>query len=270
MKNKCFSVLSAFAVSVLFTTASFASLPEGSYKGNTQFVRKPDVMALLIKQDPANKDVSYAILAEYTRINGRIGPDRLAITKWVPRMYAYRVEKISDLQYAMKPLHVTASGEITANGQASPDHLTLKESGSLMGAVLTRYEKNSVIVAETIKLNGHLGSTWEKYIPGTFFGTTDSTGGDYFGKGVNLVLSEDKVATFSQEKIKGEFAVAEKAPGLFAFTPIKTDNIGNEDVVSRIGVFIDIVNWKPVFTTDELLLINPDNAKDVGFYYERH
>jgi hypothetical protein len=35
-------------------------------------------------------------------------------------------------------------------------------------------------------------------------------------------------------------------------------------------VFIDIVNWKPFFTTDELLLVNPDDAKDVGFYYERH
>jgi hypothetical protein len=35
-------------------------------------------------------------------------------------------------------------------------------------------------------------------------------------------------------------------------------------------VFIDIVNWKPKFTTEELMLINPDDATDVGFYYEKH
>ncbi len=227
-------------------------------------------MALLIKQDPANKDSYYAIVAEYDRATGRLSPERLALTKWVPRMYAYRIDKMTDLQYAMKPLRVSRTGDIEVDGSVSPDNLSLAQSGTLDGAVITRYDKNSVVVAERIKFKGKLGSTWENYIAGNFFGSTDSSGGDYFKKDINMVLSQDKVATFSQELIQGQFDVAEKAPGMFTFTAKRPDNKGNERVVTRIGVFVDIVNWKPVFTTDELLLINPDNARDVGFYYERH
>lgn len=271
MNNRILRALFIYAFSVFSATAVFADgLPEGSFKGNTPFVKVPDVMALLIKKDPAQKDVSYAVLAEYTRLNGRIGPDRIAITKWVPRMHAYRVDKITELQYALKPLVVTASGAIEANEQVSPDNLSLSKPNTLDGAMLTRYEQNSVIVAEKITFNGKLGSTWEKYVSGNFFGSTDSTGGDYMKKDINMSLSKDGVADFFQEKIKGQFSIAETAPGLFSFTPKKSDNIGNEHVLSRIGVFIDIVNWKPFFKTNELLLINPDNAKDVGFYYERH
>ena len=35
-------------------------------------------------------------------------------------------------------------------------------------------------------------------------------------------------------------------------------------------VFFDIVNWKLFRTTNEALLIDPDNARNVGFFYERH
>ena len=63
--------------------------------------------------------------------------------------------------------------------------------------------------------------------------------------------------------------IAERAPGIFVFTP-RGQVTGANQVASRVGVFVDIVNWKPFFTTDELLLINPDDARDLGFYYERH
>ena len=74
---------------------------------------------------------------------------------------------------------------------------------------------------------------------------------------------------FSQD-IVGKFDAVEKAPGMYVFTTKGSVAKGADKVVNRIGVFVDIVNWKPFFTTDELLLINPDDAKDVGFYYERH
>jgi hypothetical protein len=72
--------------------------------------------------------------------------------------------------------------------------------------------------------------------------------------------------------IKGKYTMTEKLPGMFIFATPKNNNIGDDKVLSRIGVFIDIVNWKSFgiqnFTTDELLMINPENPKDVGFYYE--
>lgn len=64
--------------------------------------------------------------------------------------------------------------------------------------------------------------------------------------------------------------MVEVAPKIFTFKPKGAITKGADKVLSRIAVFVDIVNWKPFFTTDELLLVNPDDAKDVGFYYERH
>lgn len=117
----------------------------------------------------------------------------------------------------------------------------------------------------------------EGWVPGDYFGSKDSTGGDYTHKRVNTRLGKDKSADFFQQDIVGKFDAVEKAPGMFVFTPRMyiampgaPASKGADKVVSRIAVFVDIVNWKPFFTTDELLLINPDDAKDVGFYYERH
>lgn len=264
-------VLRAFAVSCVLSTACHAGLPEGSFKGSSPPLKGPDVMALLVRKDPATPNAYYAVLAEYTRLPYIPGPERIEITRWVPRTYAYRVEPIGDLRYAMKPLRVSAAGEIEVDGgYLVAGLLALAKKGTMDGAALTRYDKGSVLVAETITFKGKLSSTWEDYVPGNFFGSKDSTGGDYLKKDVNMTLSKDKVADFSQEDIIGKFDVSEKAPGMFTFTAKTPGNTGNEKVVSRIGVFIDIVNWKPFFTTDELLLVNPDDAKDVGFYYERH
>lgn len=270
MTRRTLSHVSLFTLSLLSAGRGFAGpLPEGAVRGSSQLVGRPDVMALLVRKDPKT-DASYAVLADYDRINGYVVPDRLAITKWVRRMYAYRVEETGDRRYALRPLRVSPAGEIEVDERRTPDVLSLAEEGTLKGATLIRYERNSPVVAERILFKRRLTSTWEDYVPGKFFGTKNSSGGDYFRKGVNMVLSEDKAAEFAQEDIQGRFTVAEKAPGMFTFAPQGAGHLGADKVVSRIGVFIDIVNWKPLFTTEELLLINPDDAADVGFYYERH
>lgn len=250
-------ILLALAVSLL------AQLPGGSYKGASPRLKNDDVMALLVRGD-------YAVLAEYTRLRFIPGPERLEITNWVPRAYFYRVEPAGDKRYALKPIRVSASGELEADpGYLVTPLLTLKKKGSLDGAVLSRYDKGSAFAAETITFDGKLSSTWEDYVPGDYFGSKDSTGNDYLHKAVNTVLKPDMTAEFAQDEIKGAFAIAQKAPGVFTFQA-KGQALGAEKVTTRVGVFIDIVNWKPFFTTDELLLINPDDARDVGFYYERH
>ncbi len=261
--------------SILASSIGFASaLPEGAFKGQSQLLKGNDVMAFLIKKDPANKDRYYAILSEYDRVPvTHLGGKKMALTKWVPRMYVYRVDKIADLEYTLSPLLVTAAGEIDINTSVKSSTLMLKASNEMNGAELIRNDQKSQ-VPEKIKFKGVVNSTWEPYVPGKYFGTIDNTGGDYLKKGVNTELFTDFVAKFSRNDIFGEFSIAEKAPGLFVFTPQGNNLKGTDKIQGRIGVFVDIVNWKSFglekFTTEELLLINTEDANDVGFYYERH
>ncbi|MEQ1919213.1 MAG: hypothetical protein ABL955_08445 [Elusimicrobiota bacterium] len=268
MKNFCHSILLA---AVLASAAHADPLPVGSWGGASALISGPDVMALIVRQDPVNPTAGYAILAEYTRLPYIPGPERLEIARWVPRLYIYRVEQIGKLRFAMKPLRVSAAGAIEVDGgYPAVGELSLAKAGTLVGATLTRFEKGQAAAVETITFEGKVSSTWESWVPGDYFGSKDSTGGDYTHKRVNTRLGKDQSADFFQQDIVGKFNAVEKAPGLFVFTPNGAIAKGADKVVSRIAVFVDIVNWKPFFTTDELLLINPDDAKDVGFYYERH
>lgn len=266
------NLLRSFVAAAALASAAHAGpLPVGSWGGASALISGPDVMALIVRRDPVNPTAGWAILAEYTRLPYIPGPERLEIARWVPRLYAYRVEQIGKDRFAMKPLRVSAAGEIEVDGgYASFGELTLAKSGTLVGATMTRFEKDAPEAAETIAFEGKVSSTWEGWVPGDYFGSQDSTGGDYTHKRVNTRLGKDKSVDFFQQDIAGKFTAAEKAPGMFVFTPSGAVAKGLDKVAGRIAVFVDIVNWKPFFTTDELLLINPDDAKDVGFYYERH
>jgi hypothetical protein len=258
------TIIRSAAVVLLLAASASAGVPNGSFKGATPKLADPDVMAFIVRGD-------YAVLMEYTRQKWIPGPERIELTKWVPRTYVFKLEPNGDKRYSVRPIRVSASGELVAD-PAYPvaNSLVLKKDGKMDGAVLTRYDKGSVLAAETITFDGKLSSTWENYVPGDYFWSKDPTGGDYFHKAVNTKLSKDKVASFDLEDIQGRYDMTEKAPGLFTFTAKAADQKGAAKVLPRIAVFIDIVNWKPFMTTDELLTINPDDAKDVGFYYERH
>ena len=266
MKNFVFSLL---LVSALTATTKAGALPEGSWSGSSALIHGPDVMALLVRKDPANPTAGYAILAEYTRLPYIPGPERLEIARWVPRLYVYRMEQIDKLRYSMMPLRVSAAGDIIVDAAAPAGELTLTAKGTASGGTMTRYEKGAATPAEVITFSGKVSSTWESYVPGNFFRSKDATGGDYLKKDINTRLGKDKVGDFFQLDFSGKFDFVEKIPGLFVLVP-KGPVKGVDQAVGRIAVFVDIVNWKPFFTTDELLMINPDDAKDVGFYYERH
>lgn len=262
------------AVTVLSNVALAAGLQEGSYKGKSSLINNNvtnhDVMAFLIKKDPSQEGRYHAVLAEYTRLPFTTVTVRTAITKWVPRLYAYRLEKISDLEYSVQPLRVSDDGDIEINPKFQISKLKLQTAGQMDGAVLVRMgQQGQKAPAETISFKGRVGSTWEDFIPGNYFGTNAKTGGDYFSKAINTELTQDKVAHFNMDSLQGKYNMTEKVPGMFVFTSRGQDGKGAEKALRGIGVFIDIVNWKPVMTTDELLIINPDNASDVGFFYER-
>lgn len=258
-------------VLVAFAAASAAAgiLPEGSYSGSSPLLHGPDVMAMLIRKDAANPTAYYAVLMEYTRLPFIPGPERLEIARWVPRIYAFRLEQIDKLRFSAKILRPNAAGAIVADPKSTAE-LTLAKAGTMDGAALERFENGAALPVEKITFQGKVSSTWEKWVPGNFFRSKDVTGGDYLKKDINTVLGKDQVADFNHQDVVGKFNAVEKIPGFFVFAPKGTVAKGLNQVVGRIGVFIDIVNWKPFFTTNELLIINPDDAKDLGFFYQRH
>lgn len=261
---------SLIAVAVLAAAAHAGPIPEGSW-GSSQ-IRRQDVMALIIKADKDNPTAGWAILAEYTRLHVPIAtgllPERLRVANWVPRIYLFRVGQLDKLRFKLSPVKVGANGGIEVDAAKPASELTLAEKGTLAGGTLLRKENGRE--DETINWRNKISSTWEGYVPGAYFGSKDATGGDYLHKRINTRLGEDKVADFFQTEIKGKFEMTEVAPKIFTFKANGAVEKGADKVLPRIAVFIDIVNWKPFFTTDELMLINTDDAKDVGFYYERH
>jgi hypothetical protein len=282
LKKMCL-ILAVFAINA----TSFAELPEGTFTGQSNIVKSsltaPNAMALIIKKDQATGN-SYAILAEYERkpwthfvtalpIGATIGKEASYLTSWVNRMYIYKVDG-SGMSYKLIPLKVDADGNIVPMLTMPAVDLNLKTEGSLLGAQISRYyAKNKV---ELINMNGKYpaNSTWEDMIPGNYFGSTDSSGGDYTSSDVNTSLFEDGTLNLDLPNTKGTFSLTEKLPGMFVVKSNSSFNKGNDKVAGRIVVFIDIVNWKSLgidrFTTEEMLMINPFNASDVGFYYERH
>lgn len=269
------------ALTLLAAVAASASdLPTGSFKGRSALIHGADVMALIIQKDPANPQAGWAILAEYDRTIASKGggiewdrrlpaPERIQLTRWVFRLYAYRLEPAGQKRWSLRPLKI-AGTQIAPDATVTPSVLALAKDGTLEGATMTRYEKGSVLAAETISFFGGLSSTWENFVPGDYFLAHDTTGGEYFSKGHNMSISKDMVAEYAAPEIAGKFDVlATDVPKLFAFRAQSAANKGSEKLVGRIAVFIDIVNWKPVFRTNELLVINPDDARDLGFYYQR-
>ena len=105
------SRVTAIAALTFIATTSFAGLPEGAFKANSTHISSPDIMSFLIKKDPNSQDY-YAVLAEYkvSRLASFVQSSR--ITNWIDRLYAYKIKQITNLNYELLPLEVSASGEI--------------------------------------------------------------------------------------------------------------------------------------------------------------
>lgn len=234
-----------------------------------------DVISFIVQKNQNQEESYYVIMSEYDRVPFTNIGRRFPLTKWVNRMYAYQMDQVSALKYQLSKLVVTNNSEIEADQNQVMAILELKSKNSFDGAKLTRYASaQDKTVAEVVVLNGRVGSTWENYVAGDYFGSTDNTGGDYFDKTVNTRITNDGRARLNTQKTSGEFSITEKKPKMFVLKTISANTRGADQVLNRIGVFIDIVNWKHLgikkFTTEEFLLINPENASDVGFFYERH
>lgn len=277
---------------VIASANAHASLAEVTITGTSNLVKTtvldPNVMAFIVQHD-AKTGINYAILAEYDRFSKipahfitvpalslPLGEKGAYLTSWVNRMYLYQLDRITSTSYELKTLKVDNKGDIVVNHDIKANILKLKKADTLVGAEIQRFEKNQAQAVETIVLNNKYpaNSTWENMVPGRYFGTNDNTGGDYFKKSVNTNLSEDGVLIVNRSEIKGTYQITEKLPKMFTVDTADSKNLGVDKITNRIVVFVDIVNWKGLniqrFTTEELLIINPEDANDVGFYYERH
>lgn len=288
--TKTLKSVGLFLATAMISVQALAQLPSGTITGQSDKVPSswsdPNAMALIIQNDQASNK-TYAILAEYDRkaythivtkpaVGLPLGSEGAYLTSWVPRMHIYEVEKFSAQRYLLKPLHVDDRGDIVAKPDTRPDVIWIKTPGTLLDARLLRFEKDGKTIAEQILLDGKYpaNSTWEPMIPAKYFGTKDSTGGDYMKKDVNASLFPDGNLVLSTPEVQGSFTLTEKLPRMFVVSSVSSNNVGAEQVENRIAVFIDIVNWKGLklqrFTTEEMLLINPNDPNDLGFYYERH
>ncbi|AZZ35443.1 hypothetical protein CIK05_01055 [Bdellovibrio sp. qaytius] len=254
-----------------FASASFAQLAQGTFVGKSdkQSSGTHDRMTLFVKKDltPGSQDY-YAVLAEYDQLFAT------KITKWINRMYGYKIVKQSDLSYVLVPIFVNNNGDLELKSSANNSVINLQTAGTLQNAIMTRYDINDASKVEKIALTDkYAGSTWENFIAGKFLGTQKSSGLDYFkNNAYNMEVSYGNVVTFDYEleNIHGQFDLHEKIPGVFfTLTPKSKDVQGLNRTQGRLAFFCDIVNEKPKKTNDEFMMINPYNASDVGFYYER-
>ena len=247
-------------------------LPKGAFIGKSSTLSGRDRMSLQLRPDPSNAQCYFAILSEYTRQRPPLPsflPDRLQITNWVPRMHAYHVDYAGDNQFNMMPLCVGPDGNLVPDRSVPASRLHIGSDG-MREAILTRVDKNGR-TAETISFDGSKStSIWEDYIPGKFFLSSDRSGGDYFTKKSNTVMSGDRMVTFMTDHLRGDYDALEKAPGIFTLKSRKPGQLGAKAVEKRLLVFIDIVNWKPIATTSKALLGDPDNAGNVSLFYQRH
>lgn len=253
------------------STADALSLKEGVYRGRSS---RGHTLTLLLREAPDNKESFNAVLAQYLY---PVFNDEVAFA--VPRMYAFRIDRSTDVNaYIMRPLIVDNQNEIIVNSEAKASSLkiTIDKKGKLVPIIMLQRNMKK---AEKITLNRKPHSTWEDYVYGVY---TEGNVLDYFFDTETALLlpksstisDVEETAIFKNKKTTGEYKIRESqnAPGMFVFTKENENVQGADRVEKKIGVFIDIVNWKhkkEPKTTDELLLINPSKPKDVIIYYEK-
>lgn len=251
------------------------TLPIGSFEATSpQLSGRKDRLVLQVERDPEHTQGYYATLSEYTRqipaFLGRLVPS-LQMTSWVPRIYPYYVTYLGNDIYQLHVLRVAEDGSLKTASDAAASRLKLGEGTNPMrGAVLTRLDKDDR--AEEILFDGTESvSTWERDIVGNYFLAIDRSGGEYFEKGINATVTSDMMMRLDTDHLMGDYSIRNHAGGLlFTLVPVKSRQLGSSIAKTLIGKGIDIVNWKPFRTTIEILLINPDNPRDVKFFYERH
>ncbi|MEM6731544.1 MAG: hypothetical protein AAF658_08295 [Myxococcota bacterium] len=255
-------------------TATIGSprLQEGGFEGKSKQVNgDQDRMVLQIKKDPENPQGFYASLSEYTRrlpaLLGRLVPG-LQMTSWIPRGYPYYLEHKGNDVYDVKILRVAKDGSLEVDPDAPVSKLELGKKG-MRGAVMTRTDADGS--QERIKFKGGKSfTTWERKIDGDFFLAIDTSGRQYFEKGVNTKV-KDGVITLDTDHMGGKYKLVPHAGGLFhTMVPLASRQLGSKEVQRKIVVGKDIVNWKPFRTTIEILFFDPKDASRVDFFYERH
>lgn len=281
----------ADTVQTAVPASSLLQVNEGAYIASSDLVvqvgSSEDVMSLIVKHDPARPGLGYLFMAEYDRlVTGSLAQlisRRIPITKWTNRMFLFQMEQSSANVILLRRL-VVQGGVIEAEENLA-GLITLQQAGQLQGATLRRFKAGTSEVAEVISVRKEGGSTWEPFVPGHYFGLNKFALTAYFKKSdINTFVSPAGVISFSRSNMAGAFQMNESRPRMFTFSPISMSQAGEgalspisnavvaetrKTLTKKIGVFIDIMNWKPLMNTNELLIVNPEDPSDIDFYYER-
>lgn len=270
-------IFKSFLFALFLAPLAQAGLMEGSWRGYSSMQRKGscDKMNLMIREVPGPEEKYYAVLMEYTRLPIAC-LEGIAVTNWVPRMYAFEISKLSAIEYKVSRL-VVVDGEIVPMYTLPGGKITQVRHGSMENMVLALEPESVSSKGEVITFSGNeVTSTWEPLVANPFLGTTESGGFDYFkrkAKNINTRVYQDStVDLYFPSFSVGSFELVSspKYPLFFVAKDLNAKGtITPERMTQGIVFFIDIVNWKKWgYTTNEMMVINPYDPKHVGFFYE--
>lgn len=267
-------------------------LPEGAFIGQSDsHAVDHDDMVLQLRKDPDGPGY-YAILSEYSR-NGLLAGrenDRFRLTDDVLRMQTFYIEHASAGRYLARPLRGTSDGELVIDREADPSVLDINAHGSMSGARFHLRPQQGDARIEQIEFDGELSVTsWEPFRPERYYLSMNPGASDYlFNDDHNTVFSNrgteeepDYRVSFDVQdrdpdddvespRIEGQFRAVETGPGVFVMAPEDSSSPGARLIAGKLLVFFDLVNWKPHMTTNEALIIDPNDPSNVYFFYERH
>jgi hypothetical protein len=282
--------------------AEIPSISEGVYRGTSSTGKH---LTLLLRKAPDSADHFNAILAEYLyppeKLRFILNKEYLKdVAHAVPQMYLYRADRYpGEWNYRLTPLHLDGSGDLIPNPDMKEQTLEIF-LGAYGLAPRIRFDGKEL---GAIEFNEKPHSTWENYVSGNFiigFHGTYTSVLSYNARNLipanSLELAESKVETgrvptakfigtkfylspFLRRNYSGQFDMIEskQVPGIYLLRNARRGAKGAKKLQTRVAAFVDIVNWKTNppegqkrKCTDEMVLFNPENPKDVTIYYERN
>lgn len=286
------------SLALVSTNVSAFNLDQVSYTGSVNGEVRREAVVIFNKIE-AEEDAYYAFVAEYlnpwreknfVRKFLRGSPENGYLTELFAWSTIVKFERIAGTRsYAIYDLKVE-NGEVVTGDLLNVEEYNYKlgffdERPALFSHLKLPIGDETVSLVlnspRRYTLLGVLESSWEyEYTPGPYNpGYQDDR---------EVILSLDSefssitnssIATFDVEvlnekplEVKGEFEIIEAEKGMFSFVSLEGQEglVGADKVEDKIGVFIDVYNFQPLFDTFEFILVDPQNPFGGQMYFEQY
>ncbi len=290
-----------FSHFILLLSLSFSAISsdinlEGHWFGNTKYDDDKREVGILLTKHDSEADAYYAVVFEYLSYmeKGFVkkflkGSEKNGYLKelfnWIS---VYKMMKIpGENKYALASVRVE-DGKVVSYGinggvGSFEGLLTLGskfKKRPMKGSSLTLSVGGRVLDLKfKRKTRFPLKSTWDReYIPGPYNPGYKQAEVDVLyllddyspSKGTGTAKFNVTELKGKSMDIYGEFTVNTPHRGMFTFTDRNKngETIGADLIEDKIGIFIDVYNFKPFMKTDELVLIDPSNPYGSQMYFE--